>query len=120
MLKLISKLVGSKSVRDLKKLQPYVESVNAFEAALTGMSNDQLRERTASFKASIAEATAETKASKDALYAQIENTPDYDAREPLYEQYLSMKDKNYRVSRATLYNTIELLLTCGLVRKHHV
>lgn len=86
MLKLISKLVGSKSVRDLKKLQPYVESVNAFEAALTGMSNDQLRERTASFKSSIAEATAETKASKDALYAQIENTPDYDAREPLYEQ----------------------------------
>jgi len=32
--------------------------------------------------------------------------------------YLSMKAKNYRVSRATLYNTIELLLTCGLVRKH--
>ncbi|MDB9837476.1 preprotein translocase subunit SecA, partial [Schleiferiaceae bacterium] len=86
MLKLISKLVGSKSIRDLKKLQPYVESVNAFEAALTGMSNDQLRERTASFKSSIAEATAETKASKDALYAQIANTPDYDAREPLYEQ----------------------------------
>ena len=32
--------------------------------------------------------------------------------------YLSMKNKNYRVSRATLYNTIELLLTCGLVSKH--
>ena len=29
-----------------------------------------------------------------------------------------MKDKKYRVSRATLYNTIELLLECGLVRKH--
>ena len=29
-----------------------------------------------------------------------------------------MKNKNYRVSRATLYNTIELLLECGLVRKH--
>ena len=29
-----------------------------------------------------------------------------------------MKNKNYRVSRATLYNTIELLLDCGLVRKH--
>ena len=29
-----------------------------------------------------------------------------------------MKNKNYRVSRATLYNTIELLLACGLVRKH--
>ena len=32
--------------------------------------------------------------------------------------YLLMNNKNYRVSRATLYNTIELLLDCGLVRKH--
>ena len=32
--------------------------------------------------------------------------------------YIKMKNKNYRVSRATLYNTIELLLECGLVRKH--
>ena len=29
-----------------------------------------------------------------------------------------MKKKKYRVSRATLYNTIELLLECHLVRKH--
>ncbi len=32
--------------------------------------------------------------------------------------YISMKNKNYRVSRATLYNTIELLLDCKLVVKH--
>lgn len=32
--------------------------------------------------------------------------------------YINMKNKNYRVSRATLYNTIELLLECKLVRKH--
>lgn len=32
--------------------------------------------------------------------------------------YIQMKIKKYRVSRATLYNTIELLLECGLVRKH--
>jgi Fur family ferric uptake transcriptional regulator len=29
-----------------------------------------------------------------------------------------MNSKNYRVSKATLYNTIELLLECGLVRRH--
>jgi len=29
-----------------------------------------------------------------------------------------MKNKNYRVSRATLYNTIDLLIDSGLVRKH--
>jgi len=32
--------------------------------------------------------------------------------------YIFMKNKKYRVSRATLYNTIELLLDCGLVVKH--
>ncbi|NOX47418.1 MAG: transcriptional repressor [Chlorobi bacterium] len=32
--------------------------------------------------------------------------------------YIRMKNNNYRVSRATLYNTIELLLDCNLVTKH--
>lgn len=32
--------------------------------------------------------------------------------------YLHMKGKNYQVSRATLYNTAELLLDCGLVTRH--
>lgn len=32
--------------------------------------------------------------------------------------YMFMKNKNYRVSRATLYNTIDLLLECKLVIKH--
>ncbi len=32
--------------------------------------------------------------------------------------YKSMIDVNFRVSRATLYNTIDLLLDCGLVVKH--
>jgi Fur family transcriptional regulator, ferric uptake regulator len=32
--------------------------------------------------------------------------------------YIFMKNKNYRVSRATLYNTIDLLLDCNLVIKH--
>lgn len=32
--------------------------------------------------------------------------------------YVQMKNKKYRVSRATLYNTIELLLACNLIRKH--
>lgn len=32
--------------------------------------------------------------------------------------YVNMKNKNYRVSRATVYNTLDLLLDCGLVTKH--
>lgn len=32
--------------------------------------------------------------------------------------YISMKNKNYRVSRATLYNTMDLLLECKLLLRH--
>lgn len=32
--------------------------------------------------------------------------------------YIHMKNKNYRVSRATLYNTIDILQECNLVHKH--
>ncbi|MDB5258430.1 MAG: furR [Chitinophagaceae bacterium] len=32
--------------------------------------------------------------------------------------YISMKNKNYRVSRATVYNTLDILVDCDLVSKH--
>ncbi len=32
--------------------------------------------------------------------------------------YMNMKNKKYRVSRATIYNTIDILIKCDLVRKH--
>ncbi|MFC2114291.1 Fur family transcriptional regulator [Bacteroidota bacterium] len=32
--------------------------------------------------------------------------------------YLTLKNKNYHISRATIYNTIDLLLDCGLIVKH--
>ena len=36
-----------------------------------------------------------------------------------YSLYVNMKEKNYRVSRATVYNTLELLIECGLVKRHN-
>src|SRR6266498_391299 len=47
---IVKKIVGSKNERELKKLWPIVERIGALEPEMAGLSDDQLRNKTAQFK----------------------------------------------------------------------
>ena len=47
---LLAKVVGTQNDRELKRLRPIVAAVNALEPAITSLSDEQLRAKTAEFR----------------------------------------------------------------------
>ncbi len=51
---ILAKVIGTQNERDLKRLRPYVAAINAREAEIERLSDEQLRGKTAEFRARLA------------------------------------------------------------------
>jgi len=57
--KILEFFLGSRHEREMKRLAPRVASINAFEATLTALSDDELRNRLLAIRDQVRNATAE-------------------------------------------------------------
>ena len=64
--KVLTKVFGSSNERFLKSIRPLIAQINEFEPQVQKLSDEQLRERTAFFKAQVADAVRDAR-DKDAL-----------------------------------------------------
>src|SRR3984885_11208459 len=104
MLNFISKLFGNKSERDVKSILPLVEKVKAEYAKLDGISNDELRARSISFKQTIAAALAEIDNEIAAIKEQTENAElDVSEKVTLYTELDKLeKDRDKQLEEVLL------------------
>ncbi len=78
--------MGSKADRDLKEVTPMVEKIKAVFPALASLSNDELRAKTADFKARIDAHISAELSSIEELKAKVEQTADINQKEDLYAE----------------------------------
>ena len=91
----IQKLFGNKADKDVKGLEPFVDKINTEFSKLQGLSNDELREKTTSFKKQVNDYLSEIDKKIADLKSEINNTSvhEIDKREDAYEQIDSLEEE---------------------------
>ena len=86
MLGFFSKLFGSKHERDVQIMEPIVAEINRYFESYQSLSDDQLREKTAEFKARIAEVSSEFETELTELRGRLAEDIPFEERESVYDQ----------------------------------
>ena len=99
---LLKLFVGDKSQQDVKALQGSLTKTKAFEPVLQALSHDDLRAKTAEFKAKIQAARADKDAKIAALKEEAESVTDIDQREDIYAGIDALEKEAYEISEKVL------------------
>ncbi|MDD6026115.1 MAG: preprotein translocase subunit SecA, partial [bacterium] len=89
---ILKSLFGNKSTRDLKKIMPVVEKINAVYPEIEKLTNDELRSRIDAVRKRLQDSIADKKAEIANVKEEIERT-DYDLREPLWARVDKMEQE---------------------------
>ncbi|WP_350290838.1 preprotein translocase subunit SecA [uncultured Croceitalea sp.] len=94
--------VGDKSEKDVKSMQPLVKKIKSFEQELEAISNDELRQKTVSFKAKIQENCKDINDKIAKLKEEVEVSADIDRNEEIYTEIDKLNEDAYKISEDTL------------------
>ena len=94
--------VGDKSKKDVKELQPILKQIKSFESILEGLSIDELRAKTAEFKARIKADRKELDDKIAELTEQVHSSTDIDKNEDIYGEIDKLQEEAYKISEKTL------------------
>ncbi len=83
---LVTRLVGTRFQRELKRIQPLVDAIHGHETRLKGLSDADLRAQTPAFRARIAERTGALAAEVERLRRAKHDCPDAEERLRLSDQ----------------------------------
>jgi preprotein translocase subunit SecA len=103
--KSIARIFGTKSDRDIKEIAPYVTLINDEYGRLTSISDDELRQKTASVKSRIDEHLKDIDAQIESLHQRIADEPDLDItqKEDVFTQIDNLeKERNKELEQVLL------------------
>lgn len=110
MLKLIAKIFGTKSEKDIKKVMPVVHQINKEFDALQSLTNDQLRAKTEEIQAQINAHLKDIDDELAGLHTKVDENPDLDIqeKEDIFAEIDTLEEKRNKELEVALKEALPL------------
>ena len=103
---ILKAFVGDKSQKDVKSIRPIVDKINQYYSSFENLSNDELREKTISFKEKIKQARFGQDSKIASYREELEKTTDIDKRETIYASIDTLEKEAYTLSEKALFDIL--------------